>query len=158
MVFDGAGQFTHVDREITVFHLSANHGLERFVLIGDRPENFDGCPGNVHGHKKGKSHDMVPVGMRQIDLCGNRAPGQVVDQHGVGQIADSGAGVNDHMTIHFGETEFDTGGITSVFHCFRPRTGNGAAYAPELDPYHAVTPLPSVCYSTIRSAGKSQLF
>src|SRR5208282_4346757 len=90
--------------------------------------------GEKDGCEKGKTHDVVVVGVGKEHTRPDGAPGQVLFHDQPRQLADPGAEVHDDESVLFTEPQLQTRGVSAVLDGGRPGDGYGAPHAPEGQP------------------------
>ena len=134
-IFNPGSQLCLANRKIPVGQLAAHDLFQGVALETYRAVDADGAARHINGGEEGKAHDVIPVGMGQKDVRGDRALLEIIGHHEIAQLSNAGTGVDDDEPIDFRETQLDTGGIPAIFHGLWSGTGNGAPNPPEFDVY-----------------------
>ena len=84
----------------------------------------------VQGTEEGHPLDVIPVEMRNENMCGKGAVAELAFQFAA-EHTEAGAAVEDVNLIS--DAHFDAGGIASVAQVLGLWSGRGAAHAPKLN-------------------------
>ncbi len=123
---DVAGQLAHLDRRERRRDVAGDAIAQRGLGRGRAPDHDLGL-GAEGGGEEDQALDVVEVEVGEQDVQAGRLVGERQ-----AEAADAGAGVErQHRAV--GEGDADAGGVAAVADRLRPRGGDRAARAPELD-------------------------
>src|ERR1700710_423745 len=134
---DVAGQLPHLDRGERRGDVAGDAIAQR-GLGGGGPPDHDLGLGPEGGGEEGEAEDVIEVEVGEEDV----QPSRLVAEREA-EAADAAAGVERQQRA-VGEGDADAGGVAAVADRLRPRGGNRAARAPELDLHSGRVPLPFV--------------
>ena len=148
--------FVHIPqfhRKIIGIHLNLQDLLQRLVAPR-RSINVNGALSPVGREEKREPLDMVPMGVTDKEVDGERLRGKLADQT-VAEPTDPRAGVKHQNVVV--ASHLDTGGISAVAHRRSARRGNRTAGAPEPDVHHGPTFRFCICSRTICMSSSSSI-
>jgi len=108
VVYNLCTNVTVIDRKIRSRHNPGKHFFYRGLGEGTSPDVHSDFRG-IDGFEEGKSHDVIPVGVRQQ----KREIQTALRQQGVACLADSGACIDNQYVVVFCP-DFKAGGIAAV--------------------------------------------
>lgn len=118
------GQFGMAYWEVAIGQLTAHNIFQGFIFIVNGCINFNLCPGNINWGKKEKPHNVVPMGVGQVNLSSDRAFWEITGHHVVAEFSNAGTGINNNEPVRGLKTQTKANSISAVFYCLRARAGD----------------------------------